>query len=433
MGVVYTGNDLQAQVPFNLPANKPAANIVAMEYFLDNDPGIGAAASIPVTPATDYSQTFPVSIAGLATGPHYLYTRAKDAQGSWSQTNSNIFFVFTPMLPVNTSVADITGAEYFVDTDPGVGNGIPMPLTPASDVTTGTVAVNITGLANGVHHIFFRTRDSRGFWGLTTNQRLSIVVVQLPVLPATPVSQHIARLEYFIDADPGFGKGTIVNVSPGPDVSNVVMAADITGLSNGSHTFYVRTADSWSLTSAKQFTVGSNPLPVSWVSFTAKKKGSIVALEWQVANETGNEAYAVERSSNGTDFSELYNLRAAASHSLNHYSFDDEQPLSGVTYYRVRQTDADGSYSFSPTVAVRVQAPSVVACINNPVQHQLVIRSGTGYSADAALTVTDANGKQVLRFTYTGQPVDVSALAPGIYFLNSFHNGVAETIRFVKQ
>jgi len=65
-----------------------AANITALEYFIDTDPGFGLASSVTITSSQNISDfTFPANLTGVATGTHNLFIRAKDANGYWSLTN----------------------------------------------------------------------------------------------------------------------------------------------------------------------------------------------------------------------------------------------------------------------------------------------------------------------------------------------------------
>ncbi|TVQ20351.1 MAG: hypothetical protein EA361_00165, partial [Bacteroidetes bacterium] len=110
-----------------------------------------------------------------------------------------------------------------------------------------------------------------------------------------------------------------------------------------------------------EFAVGgnlqNNPLPVEWLSFTAQPAGGEVLLSWQTATETNNDFFTVLRSSDGEHFQSLGRLSGAGnSNQVNSYTFTDVAPLSGVNYYRVRQTDFDGQYDYSQTLAVEVGA-----------------------------------------------------------------------------
>lgn len=103
----------------------------------------------------------------------------------------------------------------------------------------------------------------------------------------------------------------------------------------------------------------ANQLPVELLAFTAEAcEESKICLHWQTLTETNNDRYEVECSDNATQFStigKVFSLAPAGnSLSLLNYSFTDNDPLSDVTYYRLRQVDKDGSYTLSRIVTASV-------------------------------------------------------------------------------
>ncbi|MEL7147635.1 MAG: LamG-like jellyroll fold domain-containing protein, partial [Bacteroidota bacterium] len=141
----------------------PATAVVAAEYFFDNDPGVGKGTAINVAnSAEQINQEISVGTAGLATGFHRLFVRTRDDKGIWSLDQGRLFFV-NPATPSVSGGATVAGAEYFFDTDPGVGNGTAISLSAAADVEE---VINITdGAANsGFHTLYLRVRDENQQW-----------------------------------------------------------------------------------------------------------------------------------------------------------------------------------------------------------------------------------------------------------------------------
>lgn len=104
------------------------------------------------------------------------------------------------------------------------------------------------------------------------------------------------------------------------------------------------------------FTLGSVvPLPIELLSFTASYNGSTVDLKWATASEINNDHYDIERSVDGNNFEKIIYVKGAGnSTSLINYAVTDKNPLNGLSYYRLRQTDFDGAFSLSKNVAVRI-------------------------------------------------------------------------------
>ena len=103
-----------------------------------------------------------------------------------------------PAAPLN-----ITAAESFVDNDPGVGNGTPMTVSAAVDISNVSAVINVNGLSNGVHHLFIRTRNTEGSWSIT-NVKEFLYDANPNYTTPPPAPQNIIAAEYFIDTDPGF-------------------------------------------------------------------------------------------------------------------------------------------------------------------------------------------------------------------------------------
>ncbi len=150
-------------------------------------------------------------------------------------------------LNVNSSntpaLTNLVSAEYFFDNDPGFGNGIPIPISPDTIINVN-LNVDVSGLAPGLHKVYFRVKDEDGVWGIA-QPRLFLVQ---PTNRDTP-NPNLTEAEYFFDADPGFSNGTAFTVTP-DDSINVTTNVDVSVLSPGLHKLFIRTRDAtglWSL------------------------------------------------------------------------------------------------------------------------------------------------------------------------------------------
>ena len=102
------------------------------------------------------------------------------------------------------------------------------------------------------------------------------------------------------------------------------------------------------------FLTGNIALPISLTRFEAELREDRVFLVWTTASEIDNDYFTIERSSDGETFEELKRKRGAGnSTSVLNYSLYDESPLKGYSYYRLKQTDYDGKYSYSNIVKVK--------------------------------------------------------------------------------
>lgn len=256
MGLLLLAGAAQAQTTAPVPpTTPPPAAVTALEYFIDTDPGLGNGVAVPVTAAPDVTQTFAASLNGLQPGVHRLYFRALDAQGQWSLTTPQLFYL-APVLHLPTPVAaDVTALEYFFDADPGFGNGAPLPVTAGPDVTA-TVAAATSALSTGVHYLGIRARNSAGQWSLTNVK--PVYVLPTISLPPHATASPIVRAEYFVDMDPGLGQAPGIPVASGTDVTISNFLLSLGGLSSGVHKIGLRFQDAagnWSLTNQEKLTV----------------------------------------------------------------------------------------------------------------------------------------------------------------------------------
>jgi hypothetical protein len=105
------------------------------------------------------------------------------------------------------------------------------------------------------------------------------------------------------------------------------------------------------------FTVGSttaaNPLPINLLYFDAAVMGDQVKLIWETASEINNDYFTIERTQQGTNWESVLQVEGAGnSSSSQKYTVVDKHPISGTSYYRLRQTDYDGTQTYSDVVAV---------------------------------------------------------------------------------
>lgn len=168
------------------------------------------------------------------------------------------FFVLLYLLCLNTISAqtNINKVEYFFDTDPGFGNGISIPITANTNITDQTYTVDISSLTNGYHTLFIRSMDDSGRWSITNFKQIFRASF------GSASNAPIAKAEYFFDTDPGFGNATAITLSTSNNIADAIVAIDLTTVTTGFHSFYIRTQDAngvWSLTNAQSiFKTGAN-------------------------------------------------------------------------------------------------------------------------------------------------------------------------------
>lgn len=173
---------------------------------------------------------------------------------------------------------------------------------------------------------------------------------------------------------------------------------------------------------------GNNmPLPVELISFTAKGVETRVELEWVTASERNNDYFTVQRSKNGTDFLDIATVAAGpAGSGVQEYTYTDFDALPGKSYYRLKQTDVDGTVEYLDIKMVRIDefSPAIVAYPNPVTNGKLFIDFLSELKSDASITVTDLAGKIVFTtIVATGTrfyTIDLSRSQAGAYLLKVF-------------
>lgn len=231
--------------PFLVLGNLLAPDITEIEYFVDSDPGFGMANAVAVPyPSTSLDESFIVDLAGVSLGLHILGVRAKNASGIWSHVFSK------PFLLVGSQITPlVSDLEYFIDTDPGLGNATKVNISPAAIVDKAFI-VDLAGLPDGMHVLHIRAKNENGFWSSSYIK---------PFIKLGNITEpNITFLEYSIDSY-SYGQGTPIPISP-DKLINKDITIDLSGITPGSHMLYIAAMDennNWSVVHRESFCIGS--------------------------------------------------------------------------------------------------------------------------------------------------------------------------------
>lgn len=167
-------------------------------------------------------------------------------------------------------------------------------------------------------------------------------------------------------------------------------------------------------------------LPIELLSFNVKVKGESVVAEWLTLTETNNSFFSLERSADGQNFKEIGFIDGAGTtDNQQSYVFEDKFPLTGRSYYRLKQTDFNGDYDYSEVISVDYQKsrsglsanvfPNPVISGNEVYFSVKGIKSGIAVKVD----VVNQNGRSVWSKELDSSERDKfqmdTTLAPGLY------------------
>lgn len=162
----------------------------------------------------------------------------------------------------------------------------------------------------------------------------------------------------------------VKNISGGTAWFNI--GATAAGSPTGSITTTAPSANftSFSMFALANLTGGTNPLPIELLSFDAKVDNHRVILTWATASELNNDFFTLERARNIEVFEPFGNPiegKGTTSEKSDYTAFD-ENPIYGRSYYRLKQTDFDGAYTYSPVKTIDYEGPefSILKVYPNP-------------------------------------------------------------------
>lgn len=404
------------------------ANITAAEFFIDTDPGVGNGTALTIPSGSTSAFVSSIPTTSLAAGFHFLAIRTKDVSGKWGFFENRGFYISNS----GTNVPAITAAEYFIDTDPGVGNGIALSV-PSGNTSTFVASISTGSLSAGFHFIAIRTKDGSGRWGFFENRMFYI----------SPASSNMAAVvsgEYFFDTDPGAGNGQpFTFTTPGTTVNQVLNLVTPVGLGQGAHVLVMRVKDAnniWGLFDTAATINISGTIPLKLLSFRGRKDNRNSLLEWTTDNEQNTSHFIIERSRNGISFSSIGSVPSNNRAGVNNYSFTDQQPFDGINFYRLKQVDLDGKFTYSPIIRILFDGfGTKLVLYPSPVTDMLNI-DFAGKQKTVLINLFDAQGKLVQRTTLANQSplkLNVEQLPKGSYTIQLSDGEMISTGNFIKQ
>lgn len=223
-------------------------SITSAEYFFNTDPGIGNGTTLTVDSNTGIlTQTFTIPTGSLNDGFNSIYIRTYNSDNNWSLYDKQNFYI------KNFNSHHIKSAEYFFNTDPGVGNGTNLVVDNNSGQLSQIFSIQTNNLLEGFHSFYIRSQDNANNWSLYDRQ-----IIYIKDFDLSP--DEVSSAEYFIDSDPGVGNGTSI-VFENASASSQILNIASNNLAEGAHLFYVRVQDTngdWSIYDTALFTIDSS-------------------------------------------------------------------------------------------------------------------------------------------------------------------------------
>jgi Zn ribbon nucleic-acid-binding protein len=187
---------------------------------------------------------------------------------------------------------------------------------------------------------------------------------------------------------------------------------------------------------------GSNPLPVELVDFKGRYDGESVVLNWKTVSELNNDYFTIQRSSGDGEFINIKNVQGAGTTQLvTNYEEKDEDPLPGIAYYRLKQTDFDGQTEYSNIISVESKVTPSIELYPNPIEEDVVHIRLIGFDQGEDIKISFQNllGQTVLeKIIHTEGTSDLLStvhfagqLPTGLYFVVSTYKKGKNTSRII--
>ncbi len=177
--------------------------------------------------------------------------------------------------------------------------------------------------------------------------------------------------------------------------------------------------------------VGAIILPIELLKFTAKPFENKVSLEWVTTSQYNNDYFTLEKTLDGIEFKPVATINGfGTNQSALNYKFTDSKPYSGTSYYRLKQTDFDGKYSYSSLEKVEMAEEDDFSfdVYPNPSNGENIhVDIHSAPKEEVLVVVTDISGKENYSKVHITEnkgdnvyAVDPSGkLSPGIYIITA--------------
>lgn len=182
-------------------------------------------------------------------------------------------------------------------------------------------------------------------------------------------------------------------------------------------------------------------LPIELTNFSAEEaKNRTVDLTWITQSEFNNEFFTVFRSQDGVNFEKVDDIAGAGtSNTSQYYYLKDENPYSGISYYKLKQTDFNGDSEEFDIISVGINGGSDLIAYPNPVKDDVNLSFDASFKQQSAIVMYDVTGVKVFENNYLVNKgeniviIDTEDLRTGMYFVTLSNNNELETVKFIKE
>lgn len=224
----------------------------------------------------------------------------------------------------------------------------------------------------------------------------------------------------------------------GVNTDDAALKADIDDLGAWSDISGCSTGACFDILGPKTVNVQDCSLPISLLLFNCRLNDDIVDINWVTANEINNDYFTIERSKDGLVFTPIiYTKGAGTSNGEIEYLEIDKNPYYGVSYYRLKQTDYDGSSDYSGIVTIyrKSDIANSISIYPNPFNDIITVSFSNVEINNSLIKILDISGR-ILRTDIIESNIytmNLSQYPKGIYILQVSFEGENYFDKIIKQ
>jgi hypothetical protein len=385
------------------------ASGTALLWYTSPTGGVGSSTAITPTTTNTGTQTY------------YVSQNNGSCEGPRTQIVVNVLPLPLPLAPIATPIQPTCT----VPTGSIILSGLPTP---------GTWTINPDGISgSGSGDTIAPLPPGTYSYSITNSMgcispsSANATINPAPSTPSAPIVTTVTQPS-------GIGADTLGSVfltglpadgwiiNPGGIVgAPSVTSVTISGLPPGTYTFTVTNSAGCTSAATVNINIGWT-LPIELVSFTAKCDGDLLLLQWITASETNNDHFTIEQSANAEQWYVVEHIKAAGqSNTLQYYEFSYPWQLHALyPYYRLKQTDFDGQFSYSDVAFAEncSQDKPGLSIHPNPSRGIFNLDFAGERSQLRSIEVFNVFGNSVYRSTSYQPLLDLSGLPAGIYMLH---------------
>ncbi len=179
------------------------------------------------------------------------------------------------------------------------------------------------------------------------------------------------------------------------------------------------------------------PLPIELLFFNGKPEKESIGLSWATATELNNDYFSIEKSTDGIRWTVLENIQGAGNSTMNlQYTFEDKTPEAGIQYYRLKQTDFDGTFTYSVAIAINFEGSTIansIAIYPNPNSSNQLNFRGINHDFFYTLDVKKITGELLYTQTVNTHSIALPDLEKGMYLITVYAEGnfEPETFKYI--